>query len=101
LRKAKLVFPASAEIVRATGERGTLRKSRISLHRGDQVRVLSGGGGGHGRGFERDPASVREDVAEGYVSREAAAKSYGILIADDGSIDIDATAGLRGRAAIA
>jgi len=101
LEEGEAGIPASAEIVRATGERETLRKSRISLHRGDQVRVLSGGGGGHGRGFERDPASVREDVAEGYVSREAAAKSYGILIADDGSIDIDATAGLRGRAAIA
>jgi N-methylhydantoinase B/oxoprolinase/acetone carboxylase alpha subunit len=36
--------------------------------------MLSGGGGGFGNPFKRDPLKVAEDVREGYVSRAAAEK---------------------------
>ena len=45
---------------------------------GDRVTLLTAGGGGHGDPRERDPELVRRDVAEGYVSPEAARRIYGI-----------------------
>src|SRR3984893_9331426 len=38
------------------------------------------GGGGYGNPFERDPASVLDDVLNGYVSIDAAARDYGVVI---------------------
>ena len=40
----------------------------------------SGGGGGWGDPFRRDPAKVLADVREGYVSPEAARRDYGVAI---------------------
>ena len=49
----------------------------VSVRRGDRVRLKSGGGGGFGPVAERSRALVDEDVAEGFVSAEAAAAHYG------------------------
>lgn len=62
---------------------GTDREARVSTTRtpvqpGDRVTVLTAGGGGHGDPRQRDPESVRRDVAEGYVSAEAAREIYGV-----------------------
>jgi N-methylhydantoinase B len=38
------------------------------------------GGGGYDDPFERDPNAVLEDVLNGYVSIEAAAREYGVVI---------------------
>ena len=46
----------------------------------DAWRISSGGGGGYGRPFERPVDEVREDVRQGYVSVEAAAEKYGVVI---------------------
>ncbi len=48
----------------------------VPVHRGDRVRLMSGGGGGYGRVAERASEMVEEDVREGYVSAEAAASHY-------------------------
>jgi len=64
------------------------------LRRGDIVLIETGGGGGHGDPFDRDPARVLEDVLGGIVSPEAAARDYGVAIADR-QIDAEATATLR------
>ena len=40
----------------------------------------SGGGGGWGDPFEREPSKVLADVREGYVSRDAARRDYGVSI---------------------
>jgi N-methylhydantoinase B len=65
------------------------------------------GGGGYGDPYVRDPAAVLEDVVDGYVSIEAAARDYGVVIhcsrrPDEQvgvpkhySIDDEATAALR------
>jgi len=42
--------------------------------------VATAGGGGWGNPFDRDPELVRQDVIEGYVSIEAAARDYGVII---------------------
>jgi N-methylhydantoinase B len=60
------------------------------LTKGDILRIETGGGGGRGDPFDRDPASVLRDVAEGYVSIEAALDEYGVVI-EDGEIDLAAT----------
>ncbi|MPZ26445.1 MAG: hydantoinase B/oxoprolinase family protein [Micromonosporaceae bacterium] len=62
---------------------GTDRERRVSTARtpvvpGDRVTVLTAGGGGHGGPAGRDPAAVRDDVAEGYVSPAAAGRLYGV-----------------------
>jgi N-methylhydantoinase B len=44
---------------------------------GERVRILTGGGGGFGPAAERDPESVRRDVAQGYVTPAAARRDYG------------------------
>ena len=49
----------------------------VSVHRGDRVRLLSGGGGGYGPVTERAQEMVDEDVREGFVSPSAAAERYG------------------------
>jgi N-methylhydantoinase B len=46
------------------------------------VTILTAGGGGHGDPALRDPAAVRRDVAEGYVSPEAALDSYQVQIGE-------------------
>jgi N-methylhydantoinase B len=66
---------------------GTDRERAVSTNRepvkaGDRVLVHSGGGGGHGDPALRNPDQVREDVLEGYVSPEAAARDYGIEVGD-------------------
>jgi len=66
---------------------GTDRERRVSTKRtpvvpGDRVTLLTAGGGGHGDPRRRDPAAVREDVAEGYVSPAAAREVYGVDVDD-------------------
>ncbi|MEU8040556.1 hydantoinase B/oxoprolinase family protein [Streptosporangium sp. NPDC049078] len=61
---------------------GTEREHRVSTKRtrvevGDRITLLTAGGGGHGDPRDRDPDLVRRDVAEGYVSPEAARETYG------------------------
>ena len=52
-------------------------------------------GGGFGPPFERDPERVRTDVLHGYVSRDAAARAYGVALDEDLAVDEAATARLR------
>ncbi|WP_092167846.1 hydantoinase B/oxoprolinase family protein [Bosea sp. OK403] len=50
----------------------------IHIAKGQRVRLESPGGGGYGEPRERDAAAVRRDVANGYVSAEAAQAQYGV-----------------------
>ena len=62
-------------------EFGTMSPSKFSgvtLHDGDQVRILMPGGGGYGNPLRRDRGKVLRDVAEGFVSAEAARDVYGL-----------------------
>jgi N-methylhydantoinase B len=68
------------------------------LRKGDALRMRSGGGGGFGDPRLRDAAIVAHDVAEEYVSREAAARDYGVVVDAEGRLDAAATARLRNPA---
>jgi N-methylhydantoinase B len=48
------------------------------LKAGDVLRIERSGGAGCGPPRERDPDAVRRDVADGYVSAEAAREKYGV-----------------------
>jgi N-methylhydantoinase B len=61
--------------------------------------VRTGGGGGWGDPYQRDPELVRADVREELVSREAAREKYGVALHDDLSIDEEGTKKLRARGA--
>ena len=69
----------------------------ITLKRGQKLHLESPGGGGYGRAYERAPEAVRADVREGYVSREAAARDYGVVLGETLEIDAAATAARRGE----
>jgi N-methylhydantoinase B len=58
----------------------------------------TGGGGGCGDGFERDPQAVLDDVIDSFVSLEGARECYGVVVRHSGrdfAIDADATSALR------
>ncbi|HEX4009420.1 MAG TPA: hydantoinase B/oxoprolinase family protein [Solirubrobacteraceae bacterium] len=67
-------------------EFGTMSPSKFSgvtLRDGDQVRIVMPGGGGYGDPRERDPARVRRDIEEGFISPEGAVTDYGYDEAED------------------
>lgn len=80
---------------------GTVSEKRLPtryadypLIAGDVFRLDAPGGGGFGNPLERDITAVLEDVRQGYVSVEMAAKLYGVVlikIEDDWNIDDTAT----------
>ncbi|MDX2159029.1 MAG: hydantoinase B/oxoprolinase family protein [Hyphomicrobiaceae bacterium] len=52
-------------------------KDRVDLRAGDILTLTSSGGGGYGAPGQRDARLVANDVAQGYVTAEAAARDYG------------------------
>ena len=65
---------------------------RNMVRRGDIVRIETGGGGGHGHPYDREPERVLADVRGGFVSRASAEADYGVVLTADGrSIDVDGT----------
>jgi len=70
----------------------------IRIAQGQRVRLETPGGGGYGDPLKRDPVRVANDVKLGYVTRASARKDYNVVIGHDGSVDTEATAGLRSEA---
>ena len=66
------------------------------LEAGQVLANNTGGGGGWGNPFERDPAKVAKDVRNGFVSAEAAERDYGVAV-DPATFNVDTkrTATLR------
>jgi N-methylhydantoinase B len=80
----------------ATGERVELGGLvAVRLERDETIVGICCGGGGYGRPFDRDPARVARDVAEGYVTRDRAETVYGVVLDASGVVDIEATARRR------
>jgi N-methylhydantoinase B len=83
----------------AAAKRLPTRYADYPLKEGDVFRLDTPGGGGFGDPLARNPAHVLADVAQGYVSIEAAERDYGVVIdKTGGSLDKAATA--RRRAAM-
>jgi N-methylhydantoinase B/oxoprolinase/acetone carboxylase alpha subunit len=69
--------------------------TNVPLKRGDVFSTWQGGGGGYGDPLDRDDERVRVDVLDGYVSREAAERDYGVVLDQRGNVDAEATATVR------
>jgi len=93
--------PASLHVIKA-GERtespfderfGLVSPSKfagVKLAVHDRIVMSTGGGGGYGDPFAREPARVLADVREGLVSIERAAESYGVSVVDSGgTLEVD------------
>jgi N-methylhydantoinase B len=64
------------------------------IRAGQLIRIRTTGGGGWGDPYERDVELVRRDVRWGKVSREGAARDYGVIVTgtdDDPEVDLEAT----------
>ena len=59
--------------------------SNIIVKQGDQIRIVSSGGGGYGDPRSRERDKVREDVRNRYVSVERARELYGATASELGS----------------
>lgn len=70
----------------------------IALAAGELLRVVTCGGGGWGDPLLRDPADVRRDVLEGFVSVRGARDDYGVALDPETyRLDEEETARLRGQ----
>jgi N-methylhydantoinase B len=67
------------------------------VRRGDVVRIETGGGGGWGHPFDREPERVLADVRAGFVGRASAEEHYGVVLTADGA-ELDEAATRRRRA---
>ena len=83
-------------LVRKGGDREVLpsKCDNIEVHEGDILIYNTWGGGGWGNPLERDAALVAREVRQGLVSVEGA-RSYGVVLSDDRSVDAAATETLR------
>jgi len=70
----------------------------IRIVAGQHVRLETPGGGGFGDPMTRDPVRVGRDVKLGYITKAAAGDDYGVVIDENGAVDIAASAVLRSGA---
>jgi N-methylhydantoinase B len=68
------------ELFHANERRRLARVPYEKLHRGDRVRIVTGGGGGYGDPRTRPASEVIEDIRNGYVTIDRAANEYGVII---------------------
>ncbi len=72
-------------------------QSHTSMAPGDVYRFVSTGGAGYGDPLERDPDLVLNDYRSHLVSREGAARFYGVTLSENGQqVEIEQTSDLRG-----
>lgn len=74
-------------------------KQAFTLRAGDELRMLTGGGGGHGSPLARAPGAVLADILDRKVSAEAARDVYGVVL-DRGGRRVDETATAKLRAGL-
>lgn len=63
------------------------RVSGVALAQGDVMRIQSPGAGGFGSPLQRPVNKVLVDIADGRVSREAAASIYGVVVDEFGNLN--------------
>jgi N-methylhydantoinase B len=89
--------PSKKTLIRATGEEVDLpsKVSGVPVYEGDRLVFETAGAGGVGDALERDPEAVAKDVRWNLITREAAESEYGVVLAEDGSVDAAATESKR------
>jgi N-methylhydantoinase B/oxoprolinase/acetone carboxylase alpha subunit len=59
------------------GKVSSSKYANVRFEPGDRIRLTTPGGGGYGDPRERERERIAQDVREGYVSPESAARDYG------------------------
>jgi len=72
---------ASTTIVQDDGAKMNGKGKQFVAH-GRKVMMAFPGGAGYGAAADRDPASVKRDLARGYISAQVAARDYGLSAAE-------------------
>jgi N-methylhydantoinase B len=89
------VLPASPAELRSVPSEfaGPLPVKTVShrLGENDAIEQTVFGGGGYGDPLERDPAAVVDDLREEVVSLDAARRIYGVVVAGDGTVNLEDT----------
>lgn len=67
----------------------------VPVHPGDRLVFETAGAGGLGDPLERAPGLVAQEVRRHLVTRDQAAKEYGVVVTDDGQVDEPETQTLR------
>ena len=89
--------PSFSRVRRADGSEIDIGKQAVYRpDPGDVLVVGGGGGGGYGDPLRRDPEQVRRDILDGLISPGRGRSEYGVELTTDGSVDVSATAALRG-----
>src|SRR5277367_6066739 len=81
--------PAELRFIRRNGAAEPL-PSKVPHMRGqagERFTCVGPAGGGYGDPLKRDPASVADDVADGFVSADTAKKDYGVMLTASGAVD--------------
>ena len=78
-------------------EENRLKSNSYPIKKGTVVTTYTGGGGGFGDSYDRDPKNVLEDVINGLVSIDKAEKDYKVVISSNMSIDYSKTNDLRSK----
>jgi N-methylhydantoinase B len=82
--------------VRADGRTEPLGvNGQVTLSPGDWIVSVTAAGGGFGIPVERDPARVRKDIREGWISEQRAAEIYGVILDSHQRVDEQATISRR------
>ena len=76
--------PGQITVVKKSGEREIIYKSKAyPLEPGDMIIVETGGGGGYGAPSERPRELVERDLRRGYVSLDGLERDYGIKLGSE------------------
>ncbi|HAF71132.1 MAG: 5-oxoprolinase (ATP-hydrolyzing) [Acetothermia bacterium 64_32] len=83
--------PSITVVYRQGGKEERWRKvSNLPLEPGEVVSFQTGGGGGYGPPWERDPQAVLRDVINGYVTCEKAREEYGVAVVEtENGLEVD------------
>jgi N-methylhydantoinase B len=89
--------PAELRLVRQNGTVEMLpsKVPHMQIRAGERFTCIGPAGGGYGDPLVRDPALVRDDVADGLLSTEVARRDYGVVLTPAGTVDETKTARLR------
>ena len=89
--------PAELRLLRRNGEAEALpsKVPHMRMLAGERFACIGPSGGGYGDPLRRNPARVRDDVADGILSVDAARDQYGVVLIGPNAIDEAATARLR------
>ena len=81
------------KLIRTDGSKEELpsKVENVAVSEGDKLVFSTAGGGGLGDPLDRDPDQVATEVRRGLVTEDAARGEYGVVIAEDGTVDESAT----------